>query len=156
MFLDVLYHIMHVYIASVVNNHETSIAMMHVHSWNKDRLMESIRCTTVMAVAILLRYFCVPLTHLPLDKMAAIADDIFKRIFMKEKFCISKFVLKVPIAGCIEIQAINSQRNTETLVMLKSISFYDPSHYLEPTFKKLCDWELWASCDYFVVSTIGY
>ena len=30
------------------------------------------------------------LTHLPLDKMAAIfTDDIFKCIFMNEKFCIS-------------------------------------------------------------------
>ena len=29
------------------------------------------------------------LTHLPLDKMAAIwADDIFKNIFVNEKFCI--------------------------------------------------------------------
>ena len=45
----------------------------------------------------------VPLTHLPLDKMAAIlADDIFRCIFMNEKYCILikdslKFVPKVPI-----------------------------------------------------------
>ena len=43
------------------------------------------------------------LTHLPLDKMAAIlADDIFKCIFLNEKFCIViwislKFVPKGPI-----------------------------------------------------------
>ena len=35
--------------------------------------------------------YCFPfyLTHLPLDKMAArLADDIFKFIFVNEKFCI--------------------------------------------------------------------
>ena len=43
------------------------------------------------------------LTHLSLDKMAAImADDIFKYIFLKEKFCILnkislKFIRKGPI-----------------------------------------------------------
>ena len=43
------------------------------------------------------------LTHPPLDKMAAIlADDIFRCIFMNEKFCILikislKFVPKGPI-----------------------------------------------------------
>ena len=43
------------------------------------------------------------LTHLPLDKMAAIlADDIFRRIFVNEKFWTLikntlKFVAKVPI-----------------------------------------------------------
>ena len=43
------------------------------------------------------------LTHLPLDKMAAIlADDIFNCIFLNEKFCILiqislKFVPKGPI-----------------------------------------------------------
>ena len=34
--------------------------------------------------------FFLPLPHLPLDKMAAILeDDILRRIFMNEKFCIS-------------------------------------------------------------------
>ena len=43
------------------------------------------------------------LAHFPLDRMAAIlAYDIFRRIFMNEKFCILiknslKFVPKVPI-----------------------------------------------------------
>ena len=44
------------------------------------------------------------LTHLPLDKMAAIsfADDIFRYIFVNEKFCIlikisPNFVHKSPI-----------------------------------------------------------
>ena len=43
------------------------------------------------------------LTHLPLNKMAAIlADDIFKCFFLNEKFCVSiqissKFVTKGPI-----------------------------------------------------------
>ena len=44
------------------------------------------------------------LTHLPLDKMAAIlADNIFKCIFLNEKFCILikislKFIPKGPIS----------------------------------------------------------
>ena len=45
------------------------------------------------------------LTHLPLDKMAAIfADDIFKCIFLNEKFCILiqisvKFIARGPIGS---------------------------------------------------------
>ena len=44
-----------------------------------------------------------PLTHLPLDKMATIfTDNIFRRIFVNEKFCIlikisPKFVPMGPI-----------------------------------------------------------
>ena len=54
------------------------------------------------------------LTHLPMDKMAAaFADDIFKCIFMDEKFCISiwislKYVPKCPIdneATLVQIMA---------------------------------------------------
>ena len=50
-----------------------------------------------------MKYISRGLSHLPLDKMAAIpAEDIFRRIFVNEKFCILitnslKFVPKVPI-----------------------------------------------------------
>ena len=45
-----------------------------------------------------------PLTHLPLDKMAAIlADDIFKCIFLNEKFCILiRISLKFAAKGQID------------------------------------------------------
>ena len=44
------------------------------------------------------------LTHLPLDNMAAIfADDIFKCIFLNEKFCISIWIsLKFVPKGLID------------------------------------------------------
>ena len=50
---------------------------------------------------------CNILTHLPPDKMATITDDIFRRIFMKEKFCILiKISLKFVPMGPMDNNAV--------------------------------------------------
>ena len=58
------------------------------------------------------------LTHLPLDKMAAnLTDDIFKCIFINEKFCISirislKFVPSGPIDNRSALVQVMAWRRT--------------------------------------------